>query len=129
MFWGFSEAIDFYEQYKNHVKSDDEKAPFTLNVLLFGSGDPRHIIKTMAKCYRHECKINFYVIEGCPALIARQILLTSIVLEPPSLITRLSKTHLFMVNLKYSFLYFLVFSNFFEKSFLKFSTFVIGYLR
>lgn len=96
MFWGFSEAIDLYEEYKKYVK-DEEQRPSTLNVLLFGSGDPRHIIKTMAKRYRHQTKVNFYVIEGCPALIARQILLTSIALEPPSLLSLFSKTHLFMV--------------------------------
>lgn len=95
MFWGFSEAIDFYQEYRNCNKSEDEPKAI-LNILLFGCCDPRHIIKTIAKSYLHNTKINFYVFEGCPALLARNVILTTIALEPPSLLSLLAKTHLFM---------------------------------
>lgn len=93
MFWGFSEAFDFYEVYKCHKEN---KSKTVLNILLFGSSDPRHVIKTLAKSYLHSVHINFYVIEGCPALIARHMTLTSIPLEPPTMISLLAKVHLFM---------------------------------
>lgn len=96
MFWGFSEALDLHAEYKKNQKESDETTPSQLNILLFGGSDPRHIIKTLAKCYNHETKINFYVIEACPALIARHMLLMSIALEPPNLLTLLGRTHLFM---------------------------------
>lgn len=94
MFWGFSEAIDFYDEYWCH--NDKKKLKKVLNILLFGCSDPRHIIKTMAKSYSHDTEIHFYVIEGCLALTARHMLLTSIPLESPSLLSLLAKVHLFM---------------------------------
>lgn len=101
MLWGFSEVCDLYEEYKKHVKThinDDVSNidEIKLNILLFGSGDPRHIIKAMANRYQHQVKLNFFVLEGCAALIARHALLLSIVLEPSDLLTPLARTHLFM---------------------------------
>ncbi|XP_055317736.1 dynein axonemal assembly factor 3 homolog [Sitodiplosis mosellana] len=95
MLWGFSEALDFYEEYTKNVTIDTEP-PSQLNILLFGSSDPRHIIKTLAKSYKHGTKLHFYVLEGCPALVARQIILLSITLEPSHLLTLPHRTHLFM---------------------------------
>lgn len=95
MLWGFSGAIDFYEEYTKNIEIDDEP-PSQLNILLFGSSDPRHILKTLAKCYKHDTKLHFYILEGCPALVARQIILLSIALEPPHLLTLSTRTHLFM---------------------------------
>lgn len=111
MLWGFSEVCDLYEEYKKFVKSrvnddvagkDDDSggsngaSDVEVNILLFGSGDPRHIIKAMAKNYQHQVKLNFFIVEGCASLIARHILLLSIVLEPMELLTPMAKTHLFM---------------------------------
>lgn len=96
MLWGFSEALDLYEEYRKHVTVDNDPSPSQLNILLFGSSDPRHIIKSLAKSYKHETQLNFYVLEGCPALVARQIILLSIALEPPNLLTLSTRTHLFM---------------------------------
>lgn len=111
MLWGFSEVCDLYEDYKkyvkNHVNDDDadgggdgnndgQQDDVELNILLFGSGDPRHIIMAMAKNYQHQIKLNFFILEGCAALIARHTLLLSVVLEPAELLTPLAKTHLFM---------------------------------
>lgn len=95
MLWGFSEAFDFYEEYTKNIEIDNEP-PSQLNILLFGSSDPRHILKTLAKCYKHDIKLHFYILEGCPALIARQIILLSIALEPSHLLTLSTRTHLFM---------------------------------
>lgn len=95
MFWGFSESLDLYEEYTKNVKPNDEQ-PSEIKVLLFGSADPRHILKTMSKRYQHHAKVHFYIIEACPALIARQIILLSIALEPPHLLTLSNRTHLFM---------------------------------
>lgn len=109
MLWGFSEVCDLYEEYKKHVKNhvnddvgnDDDgdngqKDDVEINILLFGSGDPRHIMKAMAKNYQHQVKLNFFILEGCASLIARHTLLLSIVLEPIELLTPLARTHLFM---------------------------------
>lgn len=96
MFWGFSEAIDFYDEFKNHIDGFDNSSKQTLNILLFGCADPRHIIKTIAKSYLNNISFNFYVIEGCPSLIARHMLLMAIPLESSSLLSPLAKTHLFM---------------------------------
>lgn len=98
MLWGFSEALDLYEEYKKYVtclKNDGDQVT-EVNILLFGSSDPRHIIKSMAKIYSHRIKLNFYVLEGCAALLARQMLLITIALEPPHLMTLPARTHLFL---------------------------------
>lgn len=94
MFWGFSEGLDMYKEFMNHLKPDEP--PKELNILLFGSGDPRHILKTLAASFSHSTKLNFYVAEGCVELLARQLLLLSIALEPPEQITLKGKINLFM---------------------------------
>lgn len=94
MLWGYSEAIDFYSEYKKYHESASDSSE--LKVLLFGSCDPRHILKTLAKSYLHNTKFHFYIVEGCPALIARQILLISIALEQVDLLTLKTRVHLLM---------------------------------
>lgn len=97
MLWGFSEAIDLYEEYEKYVIDGvKDNTDAEVNVLLFGSSDPRHIIKSLAKNYRHKVKLHFFVLEGSAALIARFIILLSIALEPANLLTLTAKTHLFM---------------------------------
>lgn len=97
MFWGFSEAIDLYEEYEKYVINGEKKETESeVNILLFGSSDPRHIINSLAKSYRHKVKLHFFVLEGSAALIARTIILLSIALEPVDLVTLTAKTHLFM---------------------------------
>lgn len=94
MFWGSSECLDLYKEYQDQLDVDDE--PSELNVLLFGSGDPRHILKTIAKSYQHKVKLNFYIVDGFLSAVARNMLLLTIALESPELISLKSKTHLFM---------------------------------
>lgn len=97
MLWGFSEACDLYQEYIKHINNGHQKQNDTeVNILLFGSSDPRHILKSIAKSYQNHIKINFFVLEGCPALIARQILLLSIALEPTDLLSLSTRTHLFL---------------------------------
>lgn len=95
MFWGFSEAIDLYEEYAKYVKNSEDEST-EVNILLFGSSDPRHIIKSIARSYTHKVKVHFFVLEGCPALIARQMILLSIALEGADVLTLPTRTHLFM---------------------------------
>uniref|UniRef100_W8BLW9 Dynein assembly factor 3, axonemal n=1 Tax=Ceratitis capitata TaxID=7213 RepID=W8BLW9_CERCA len=69
----------------------------TLNVLLFGAGDPRHVIKTMAKMYQHKgSRVNFYLLDGCIEIVARNMLLLGIALENPGTYNLIRKVHLFM---------------------------------
>lgn len=94
MFWGYSDALDLYGEYIEIVSPKD--LPETLHILLIGSGDPRHIIKSIAKSFHHNATLNFYIIEGCAPLIARHMLLTTIALEPSESMSLQGKTQLFM---------------------------------
>lgn len=94
MFWGFSDALDLYGEYIEIVRPTE--LPQKLTILLIGSSDPRHIIKSIAKSFHHNATMHFYVIEGCPALIARHMLLTTVALEPSESMSMQGKTQLFM---------------------------------
>lgn len=118
MFWGHSEAMDIYNEYltilKNNEKSSRNKfyegisndrhkiePKDEINILLFGANDPRHLIKTMAKTYSHRAKgsvpnLNFYIIDACVEIMARNIALLSIALENPKAMSIRNKVHLFM---------------------------------
>ncbi|XP_075168964.1 dynein axonemal assembly factor 3 [Haematobia irritans] len=112
MFWGLSEAIDLFGEYLaiSKEQNDIDEASATtcelkrdkeVNILLFGSNDPRHLIATMAKIYSHRAKgknpvINFFVIDGCIEIVARNMALLAIALENSNAINIRNKTHLFM---------------------------------
>lgn len=98
MFWGFCEALDLYSEYQSMLRATngDDENTVELNVLLYGGGDPRFILKTLAKSYRHGGKINFFVIEGCLEIVARNMLLLNVALEPASELSLKGKTHTFM---------------------------------
>lgn len=93
MFWGISPALDLQEEYLKH---GDENA-FELNFLIIGGCDGRHLLKTLAQAYRHTRRyMNLFVIDGCPELVARQLLLMSLALEKTSRCGLLEKTRRFL---------------------------------
>lgn len=94
MFWGFSEALDLHAEYVASAETTSAKP--RLNFLLCGSGDPRHIIKSAARSHLHAAEMSFFVVEGCPALIARHMLLASVAFESAEALSVRRKTDLFM---------------------------------
>lgn len=93
MFWGTSPALDLQEEYLKH---GDENS-YELNFLVIGGCDARHLIKTLAQAYRHTRRyMNIFVIDGCPELIARQLLLMSLALERTTKCGLLEKTRRFL---------------------------------
>jgi len=88
--WGFSPAVDLQdtvssecEKDLNDIKIDiDEEDKDDLNMLLVAPADPRHIIKTMARAWRYNHKfLNFYLMETQTSILARDIILLSIILD------------------------------------------------
>lgn len=80
MFWGISEARDIFDEYITAIK----QRPITLDILFYGLGDPGHILKTISKFYFHnafDIEFNFYILEGCPELLARDLALLTIPFE------------------------------------------------
>ncbi|XP_050345099.1 dynein axonemal assembly factor 3 [Nymphalis io] len=93
MFWGISPALDLQTEY---IKYGDESA-YELNFLIVGGCDARHLIKTLAQAYRQPRRyMNLFVVDGCPELIARQILLLSLALEKTTRCGLLEKTRRFL---------------------------------
>lgn len=111
MFWGFSEALDLVAEYNRHVlqqqHKEDKSPPPELNILLFGAGDPRHILCTLAAAQirpddaepstPQQPLINIYLLDGCLEIVARNILLLNLALEPPGAALSLkSRAHIFL---------------------------------
>lgn len=103
MFWGYSPALDLLgELSENDLLSGENE----LNILIAGSLDGRHILKTISKYYNlvktDDCKsfktmkINFYLYETFPEVYARQLLLFLIAFEPTEILGLKEKTRLFM---------------------------------
>ncbi|KAH8415929.1 hypothetical protein KR222_003912, partial [Zaprionus bogoriensis] len=101
MFWGLSSALDLYEEYLKAFKLPDKpeaQPPSELNILVLGGADPRHVIRTLAKRYTHahQPKLNFFLLDGCPEIVARNMLLLGLALEPAESFSLVCKAHLFM---------------------------------
>lgn len=93
MFWGLSPALDLQEEY---LKYGDNGA-YELNFLVIGGCDARHLIKTISQAYRHERRyMNLFVVDGCPEIIARQLLLMSLAFEKTTRCGLLEKTRRFL---------------------------------
>ncbi|KAK3727693.1 hypothetical protein RRG08_032650 [Elysia crispata] len=96
--WGFSPALDLQETgYGEMCKKLSCAIPDELHVLLIGAGDIRHILKTVARRYRHsKRKLKFYVVENSLELYVRDMLLMMVALEKPNKMGLQEKTELFL---------------------------------
>ncbi|XP_061565351.1 dynein axonemal assembly factor 3-like [Cololabis saira] len=86
--WGFSPARDLLRTGPARYEGD-------VNVLLVGSGDPRHILKTIAGLQEKQ-SLHVYVIENSMELVARQLLLLYLALIPQEIMGINEKTEVFL---------------------------------
>ncbi|XP_048374144.1 dynein axonemal assembly factor 3 isoform X3 [Sphaerodactylus townsendi] len=98
--WGFSPALDLQAMYMDtsveHLHMSEDGTP-ELNILLVGSADGRHILKTMCQAHRRpRRKINFYVLENNLEALGRQLLFLSLALEPLEKMGLQEKSELFL---------------------------------
>ncbi|XP_076115197.1 dynein axonemal assembly factor 3-like [Mytilus galloprovincialis] len=99
--WGFTPALDLQDtdtiSALNNLKLDTDEGKDTLNILLIGAGDIRHVLQTIARSYRHKKrKLHFYIIETQCELYCRDLLFMSLFLEPPNRMGLQEKTELFL---------------------------------
>lgn len=88
--WGFGPARDLLNSDTHRVRPHGE-----LNVLLVGSGDPRHILKTITGL-THSDTLHVWVIENSMEVVARQLLLLYLSLLPPEKMSLHKKTEVFL---------------------------------
>ncbi|XP_005935537.1 dynein axonemal assembly factor 3 [Haplochromis burtoni] len=86
--WGFSPARDLL-----HI--GPERREGEMNVLLVGSGDPRHILKTIAGLQDKQ-SVHIWVIENNMEVVARQLLLLYLALIPQDSMGINEKTEVFL---------------------------------
>ncbi|XP_074518881.1 dynein axonemal assembly factor 3 [Halichoeres trimaculatus] len=86
--WGFSPARDL-------LRMGPMKLEGETNVLLVGSGDPRHILKTVAGLQNTD-RLHVWVIENSMEVVARQLLLLYLALIPPESMGTNEKTEIFL---------------------------------
>ncbi|KAI8998199.1 hypothetical protein BC832DRAFT_122164 [Gaertneriomyces semiglobifer] len=86
--WGFSRALDLQrrdalnEMPLTEAGSTSTADQEPLKMLLVGSGDIRHIVKTIAHNWRHgNRELHFYIVEPQVTTLARMLLLLSIFCE------------------------------------------------
>lgn len=77
MWWGYSAPLDL----RCEIEEKEETSK-SLEVLIIGASDARHIIKTLASSYKHsDCSIIYHIIEPTMEQVARSILLLSTCLD------------------------------------------------
>lgn len=102
MHWGLSEALDLVDKYRKYNKNESHDAVEELNFLLFGAGDVRHVLETLAQQQQQRIQgaspvqLNFYLVDGCVDVVARNLLLLDIILSQDLSLSLLGRTHLFM---------------------------------
>ncbi|KAL0984385.1 hypothetical protein UPYG_G00140770 [Umbra pygmaea] len=86
--WGFSPARDL-------LCTGSEKQHGDVNVLLVGSSDSRHILKTIAGLSNTDT-LHFWVMESSMDVVARQLLLLFLALTPKEIMGLHEKTEVFL---------------------------------
>ncbi|TSL82535.1 Dynein assembly factor 3, axonemal [Bagarius yarrelli] len=86
--WGFGPARDLLEIGVPRPQGE-------LNVLLVGSGDPRHVLKTIAGL-KDTDSLHVWVIENSMEVVARQLLLLYVALSSPGSMGMQEKTEVFL---------------------------------
>ncbi|XP_021101521.1 dynein assembly factor 3, axonemal isoform X5 [Heterocephalus glaber] len=87
--WGLSPALDLQAegpaaQADADADGDAARATPELNVLLLGSVDGRHLLRTLARAARWpRRRLNFYLLEHNLEAVARHMLIFSLALEDP----------------------------------------------
>ncbi|KAK2855426.1 hypothetical protein Q7C36_007295 [Tachysurus vachellii] len=89
--WGFGPARDLLEKRKSQMPRQQTE----LNVLLVGSSDPRHILKTISGLGDSDT-LHVWVIENSMEVVARQLLLLYISLSAPESMGMQEKTDVFL---------------------------------
>ncbi|XP_074076111.1 dynein axonemal assembly factor 3 [Macrotis lagotis] len=93
--WGLSPALDLQAECPPDVPSPGD--PPELDILLLGSVDARHILRTLAQAPRWPLrKLNFFVLENNLEAVARQILLLNLAFEPPEKMGLQEKSETFL---------------------------------
>ena len=75
--WGFSPAEDLLKVIENSSKVNNKE----LHFLVIGSGDGRHILKTVSQIKDKSLHLNFYIVENNLELIARQMLFLNLAVD------------------------------------------------
>ncbi|XP_067140646.1 dynein axonemal assembly factor 3 isoform X2 [Centruroides vittatus] len=90
--WGFSPALDFQEICEIQKLNKD-----TLNILIVGAGDPRHVLKSISQCHRRKKKnLQFFIIDNCIEIYARYMILLKLAMESTTKISLQERTELFL---------------------------------
>nr|CAD7587518.1 unnamed protein product [Timema genevievae] len=94
MYWGYSPALDLQTEWEQRGLSGSTDE---LRILIVGASDGRHILKTLAQSHSHaNRKLIFHVMEGSLELMARQMMLLTVALEPSQVLGLHEKTRLFL---------------------------------
>ncbi|KAK2870375.1 hypothetical protein QQF64_021658 [Cirrhinus molitorella] len=88
--WGFGPARDLLSSNTHRVRPHGE-----LNILLVGSADPRHILKTITGLTDNDT-LHVWVIENSMEVVARQLLLLYLSLLTPENMSLHKKTEVFL---------------------------------
>ncbi|XP_044540164.1 dynein axonemal assembly factor 3-like, partial [Gracilinanus agilis] len=92
--WGLSPALDLQAECPPDASPGD---PPELDILLLGSVDARHVLRTLAQAPRWPLrKFNFFILENNLEAVARQILILSLAFEPPEKMGLQEKSETFL---------------------------------
>uniref|UniRef100_A0A4X2K5Z4 Dynein axonemal assembly factor 3 n=1 Tax=Vombatus ursinus TaxID=29139 RepID=A0A4X2K5Z4_VOMUR len=93
--WGLSPALDLQAECPPDASSPGD--PPELDILLLGSVDARHILRTLAQAQLWPLRrLNFFVLENNLEAVARQILILNLAFEPPEKMGLQEKSEMFL---------------------------------